>query len=295
MLHFDYVEPTSLEEAASALCARGIAGTIIAGGTDVLVQVKERKLAVDLLVSVAKIPGLRFIDHDAKRVNIGAMTTISEIETSGFLRRSVPILSDAVDEFGSVQTRNVATLGGNLCNASPAADGAPALLALNAEVTYRNGGEIKTRNLQQFFVSPGKTVLGRGDILTTIRFEKPRPRSGGAYLKLSARNGMDLPLLGIAVQLQVDQAGSRCEEVSVALGAAAPTPIRATGAEKILKGERLTEEILAHAADQASREARPRDDFRCSAEYRRAMIRNLLPEAIKRALSRIRQGTGVDA
>lgn len=295
MLHFDYIEPTTLEEAASALSAREVAGRIIAGGTDVLVQIKEQKLAVDLLVSLARIPGLRSIHHDEKWVNVGAMTTIREIETSDFIRQSVPILFDAVDQFGSVQTRNVATLGGNICNASPAADSVPALLALKAEVTYWNSGEMKRQNLHQFFVSPGKTILDRGDILASIRFEKPRPRSGGAYLKLSARNGMDLPLLSIAVQLQMDQNFSCCEDVAVALGAAAPTPIRATGAEKILKGERFTEEILAHAADRASQEARPRDDFRSSAEYRKAMIRNLLPEVVKRALSRIRQSTGKEA
>jgi len=292
MLHFDYIEPTTLEEAASALSAREVAGKIIAGGTDVVLQIKEEKLAVDLLVSLASIPGLRSIHHDEKWVTIGAMTTIRELETSGFIRQSAPILFDAADEFGSAQTRNVATLGGNICNASPAADSLPALLALKADVTYWNSGEMKRQDLHQFFMGSGKTILDRADILASIRFAKPHPRSAGAYLKFSSRNGMDLPLVSIGVQLQMDQYFSGCEDVTIALGAAAPTPMRATGAEKILKGERITEEILAYAADQASQEARPRDDFRASAGYRKAMIKNLLPVAINRALSRIRQNTG---
>ena len=293
MLRFDYIAPTTLEEAAAALSGREVAGRIIAGGTDVLVQIKEEKLAVDLLVSIAGIPGLRSIHRDEKWVTIGARTTIREIETSGYVRQSVPILSDAVDQFGSVQIRNVATLGGNICNASPAADTVPALLALKAQVAYWSPGEMNRRDLHQFFVSPGKTVLGRGDILASVRFEKPHPRTGGAYLRFTPRKGMDLPLVSIAVQLQMDQDFSCCEEVTIALGAAAPTPIRVTGTEEILKGERLTEEILAHAANQASQEARPRDDFRANAKYRQAMIRNLLPEVIKRAVSRSRQCTEI--
>ncbi len=287
MLHFDYVEPATLEEAASALSDHAVTARIIAGGTDVLVQIKQGKLAVDRLVSLTKIPGLRPIRCDADWVTIGAMTTIREIETSDFIRQSVPILFDAVERLGSVQIRNVATLGGNICNAAPSADTIPALLALKAEVIYWNSGQMKRHKLDEFFVGPGETVLNHGDIVTSIRFEKPHPRSAGAYLKFSRRKGMDLPLLGIAVHVQTDESLSRCEDVTIALGVAAPTPIRLMGVEKVLKGERITEKILAHAAVLASEEAKPRDSFRCSAAYRRAMIKNLLPEVINSALSRI--------
>lgn len=287
MLHFDYIEPTTLEEAARALSVDDLVGKIIAGGTDILVQLKGEKLAVDRLVSLSRIPGLRSIHHDGQWVNIGAMTTIREIETSDFIRQSVPILFDAVERLGSVQIRNVATLGGNICNAAPSADTIPALLALKAEVAYWSSNEIKKQTLREFFVGPGETVLNRGDIVTSIRFEKPRPRSAGAYLKFSRRKGMDLPLLGIAVHVQTDESLFRCEDVTIALGVAAPTPIRLMGVEKVLKGERITEKILAHAAELASEEAKPRDSFRCSAAYRRAMIKNLLPEVINSALSRI--------
>ena len=292
MLHFDYIEPTTLEEAASALSDHEVAGEIIAGGTDVLVQIKEEKLAVDRLVTLSKIPGLRMIHDDGQWINIGAMTTIRELETSDVIRKSVPVLFDAVKRLGSVQIRNVATVGGNICNAAPSADTIPALLALKAEVTYWSSNEMKTRKLREFFVGPGETVLKRGDILTSIRFEKPHPRSAGAYLKFSRRRGMDLPLLGIAVQLQMDEARSCCEDVTIALGVAAPTPIRVGGAEETLKGKRITEEILTRVSALASEEAKPRDSVRCSAEYRRAMINNLLPEVIKTALSRIPKNGG---
>ena len=292
MLHFDYIEPTTLEEAASALSDHEVAGEIIAGGTDVLVQIKEEKLAVDRLVTLSKIPGLRMIHDDGQWINIGAMTTIRELETSDVIRKSVPVLFDAVERLGSVQIRNVATLGGNICNAAPSADTIPALLALKAEATYWSSNEMKTRTLREFFVGPGETVLKRGDIVTAIRFGKPHPRSAGAYLKFSRRRGMDLPLLGIAVHLQMDEDRSRCEDVTIALGVAAPTPIRVKGAEEALKGKRVTEEILTRVSALASEEAKPRDSVRCSAEYRRAMINNLLPEVIKTALSRIPNNGG---
>lgn len=290
MLHFDYIEPNTLEEAGRILSAEGVAGKIIAGGTDILVQVKEEKITVDRLVSLEKIPGLRGIGCDEEWVNIGAMTTLSEMETSDLIRGSVPILADAVEQIGSVQIRNRATPGGNICNAAPSADTIPGLLALRAEVAYWRSPEIRRCDLRHFFVGPGKTILERGDILTQIRFKKPHPLSAGAYLKLARRKGMDLPLLGIAVQLQMDAGLTRCEEVSVALGLAAPTPIRATNAEGVLKGKRITEAIMARAAEEAWRQAKPRDSFRCSAEYRGAMIKSLLPEVIKSAVSRIGKG-----
>ena len=286
MLHFDYIEPATLEEAASAL-SQEAAGRIIAGGTDILVQIKEEKIAVDRLVSLARIPGLGSIGRDKGWINIGAMTTMSEIETSDLVRQSAPILFDAVERLGSVQIRNVATLGGNICNAAPSADTIPALLALKAEAIYWTPDGMKREKLEKFFPGPGRTILERWNILTSISFEEPHLRSSGAYLKFSRRKGMDLPLLGMAVQLQMDKALSCCEDVTIALGLAGPTPVRATGAEEILKGERMTEEVLAAAADRASQDAKPRDSFRCSADYRKAMIRNLLPGVVKSALSRV--------
>jgi aerobic carbon-monoxide dehydrogenase medium subunit len=289
MLHFDYIEPPTLEEAASVLSSQEIAAHIIAGGTDVLVQIREKKLAVERLVSLSKIPGLRSIDHNGEWISIGAMTTITDMEISPVIRKSVPVLLDAAERLGSVQIRNVATVGGNICNAAPSADTIPALLTLKADVMIWSSGHMRRQELREFFLAPGKTTLNRGDIVTSIRFQKPHPLSAGAYLKFSRRKGMDLPLLGIAVQVQTDESFSRCEDVAVALGVAAPTPVRLTAVEKVLKGEKITEKILTHAAEVASQEAKPRDSFRSSAAYRRAMIRNLLPDVIKTALSRIPQ------
>jgi xanthine dehydrogenase FAD-binding subunit len=166
------------------------------------------------------------------------------------------------------------------------------LLALKAKVTcWRPGGK-KQHGLGEFFRGPGRTLLGLQEILTEISFEKPHLRSAGAYLKLSRRKGMDLPLLGIAVQIQVDETHSFCEDVGIGLGVAAPTPIRLRRSEEILKGQRITEKILALAADLASQETQPRDSFRCNAEYRREMIKNLLPTVIRTAVSRIGKSMG---
>ena len=287
MIRFDYTEPQTIEEAALLLSSEGLRSRIIAGGTDILVKIHDRAVAVDRLISLSKIPGLRFISSDAAEIGFGAMTTLGELERSSLVQRSLPVLFDAVKDLGSVQIRNVATLGGNVCNAAPSADTLPPLLALKAEVTTWSTGGVKRRGLDEFFVGPGKTLLKQGEILQDIRLKPPPPRSSGFYLKLSRRRGMDIPLLGIAVQIQMDEHFSGCEDVSISMGVAAPTPIRARAAEDLLKGEKVTDRLLEAAGDLACKEAKPRDSFRCSGEYRRAMIKTLLPEVIKKAVSRI--------
>jgi len=290
MLHFDYIEPKTIHEAATFLSSREVRGKILAGGTDVLIQIRDRELTVDRLVSLSKIPGLSFLHSEGEEIGIGAMTTLGGLERSGFIKQSLPVLFDAVEQLGSVQIRNVATLGGNICNAAPSADTIPPLLVLRAQVTYWNAGKTRSVDLSEFFVAPGETILGPGDILMDIRFKRPQPQSSGAYLKFSRRKGMDIPLLGIAVQLQMDENLSFCQDVTIALGVAAPTPIRAKHAEEALRGEKVTDKVLEQVAGLACREARPRDSFRCTAEYRKAMIRALLPAVVRAAFSRIREG-----
>ena len=286
MFRFDYLEPRTLEEAASLLFPEDRESRIIAGGTDILVKIHDGKVRVDRLISLSRIPGLCFIDAPEDQIRIGAMTTLGALERSAPVQQFLPVLYDGLKDLGSVQIRNVATVGGNLCNAVPSADTIPPLLALGAEVSYWSG-QVKKRPLKEFFVGPGETLLGRGDILLDICLKRPPPRASGFYLKLSRRKGMDIPLLGVAVQLKVSENGSTCEDISIALGVAGPTPIRAERAEVLLKGERLTDELLRFAGEVASQDAKPRDSFRCNAEYRRAMIKALLPEVVKKALLRI--------
>ena len=287
MIRFEYTEPQTIEEAALLLSSEGLKNRIIAGGTDILVKIHDRVVAVDRLISLAKIPGLCFIDSTEDQVRVGAMTRLAALERSALVQQSLPVLYDGVKDLGSVQIRNVATVGGNICNAVPSADTIPPLLALGAEVSYWSSGQVKTRPLSEFFVGPGETLLGRGDILVDVRFKRPPLRASGYYLKLSRRKGMDIPLLGIAVQVKVSGNGSFCEDIRIALGVAGPTPLRAERAEGLLRGERLTDELLRLAGEVASQDAKPRDSFRCNAEYRRAMIKTLLPEVVKRALLRI--------
>jgi len=287
MKRFDFMEPETLEEASLLLSDQKAECKIIAGGTDVIVRIKEKKLAMDRLVSLSKIKSLRYIRSEKQGVDIGAMSTMTDLENSELIKTCFPVLFDAMGKIGSVQIRNVATLGGNLCNAAPSADTAPPLLALDAEVRIWRSGVVKTQKLEEFFVGPSLTVLGSEDILTGIHIKRKDMPSSGAYLKFSRRKGMDIPLLGIAVQVSLDESCSFFEDVGIALGVAAPTPARMRQAEYSMKGEKITDKLLDHAADLACKQASPRDSMRCSSDYRMAMIRTLLPGVIKTAVSRI--------
>ncbi len=274
MKRFTYLVPKTLDEAVSLRQSHGDGAMYVAGGTDVVVKVKSGKIAPDYLISLKRIAGqgqLR-VDQDTGELHIGALVTHRTLEKSPMIQRRYPIIHDAVQNIGSLQIRNVATIGGNLVNAVPSADGAIPLIALDARVRIYGAAGAREVDLIHFFEGPGQTVLAHDEILTEIVIPKQPARTGGAYRKFGRRAAMELPLIGVGVQLSLEEGSNRCTKARVSLGVAAPTPIRTLSAERYLVGKEITEESLSEAGNLAAEESRVRDSVRGSAWYRREMV-----------------------
>jgi CO/xanthine dehydrogenase FAD-binding subunit len=261
---------------------------LYAGGTDLLILMRDGFVTPQYIVDIKEIPGLRDISfEETAGLTIGAVATLNAVAHSPIVREKFGLLAEAAETVGSYQVRNRATIGGNICNASPAADTAPALLVLGAMAWVFGGGEEKAVPLDTFFTGPGQTVLGLGDILTSIQVPLPPPGSAYRYLKLGRVRAADLALAGVAV-LGFPQAGNPSGyRFRIALGAVAPTSIRAPEAEAVL-AESVDDEAVEEAAVAAMRTAKPISDVRASAEYRLAMVQALTRQGIKEVLKDLR-------
>lgn len=284
---FDYYLPATVSEAIRTLNVLGTGGKILAGGTDVLVAMKEKGLRPRALVDIKGLAGLRGISQTADgSVVIGALTTLHEIETSAELQGRFSGLAEAAGLVGSYQVRNRATLGGNLCNASPSADSAPALIAYGAFARIVGFEGERRLLLEDFFAGPGKTVLSADEILTAVELPSPPERSACAYVKYGPRAAMDIAVVGAGVLIGLDAKGV-CQSARIVLAAVGPTPLRAKSAEDRLTGRYVDEAIVGSVAKLAAREARPIDDIRASAAYRSDMIEEFTARAIKAALAKL--------
>ena len=284
MRPFEYFEPSTLPEAVSLLERFNGRACILAGGTDLLVEIKERIRLPDHVINIKKVPGLNHLTYDPDGgLKIGSLATLREVERSSVVIEKYAGLYQAARELGSIQVRNRATVAGNICRASPSADTLPPLIADNATIdTYGPNGE-RTIPMDNFFTGPGKTVLSSGEILTQITVPSPPPNTGKVYLKLGRRAAMELATVGVAVTLTLDQ--DRCRSIGIVLASVAPTPLRATEAEEILVGEPLSEDIMEKAAQAARDQCRPISDVRGSADYRREMVRVLTRRALRMAMA----------
>jgi carbon-monoxide dehydrogenase medium subunit len=228
------------------------------------------------------------VNPDTGELHIGAFVTHRALETSSLIRLQYPIIHDAVQHIGSVQIRNVATIGGNLVNAVPSADGAIPLITLDARVKIYGAAGEREVDLIRFFEGPGQTVLERGEILTEIIVPKQPGRTGSAYQKFGRRAAMELPLIGVGVLLSVEEGANKCTKARVSLGVAAPTPIRTLSAEQYLVGKEITEETLSEAGRLAAEESRVRDSIRGVAWYRREMVSVFVRRMGMKCLERIK-------
>ncbi len=289
MHHFQYLIPHSVDEAISLVESHRTRARYIAGGTDMIVKIKEGKAAPDYLVSLKHIPDLErlTLDRETGELHIGALTTHRTLETSDMIRRRYPIIHDAVSCIGSVQIRNVATIGGNIVNAVPSADGTIPLIALDAKIRIVGPKGEREEELQHFFLGPGQNILEEGEILTTFIIPPLLPRTGSAYIKLSRREAMELPILGVGVLISLNDDLKTCARARISLGVAAPTPIRALSAERFLKGKVLDDAVLDEAGQIASEESRVRDSVRGVAWYRREMVQVLVKRMGRLSLERI--------
>jgi carbon-monoxide dehydrogenase medium subunit len=284
---FEYCEPTTIEEACNLLLKYGDGARVFAGGTDLLVKMKHRQVVPRYLVSIKKIPNLDYIRYDGAILRIGGLATVQSIKESLPVRQRFQALNQAAGLLSTPQVRNLATIGGNLCNASPAADTAPALIASEAKVTITGKGGTRTVAVEDFFVGPGMSVLQPGEILTEIQIANLPRGTGGVYLKHGKRLS-DIAVVGVGVVITLD--GEVCKDIKIALASVAPIPMRAKNAEKVLKGQTVTGELIKKASLMALEEARPIDDYRAYAEHRRGMTGVLVEEAIGHAIKQIKLG-----
>jgi carbon-monoxide dehydrogenase medium subunit len=278
-----------LGHAAELTPGLAVRASILAGGTDLLVEMKDQRKTPEYLVDLKQIEGLDYLTYDDTcGLRIGALATVQSVGTSPAVAQHYAGLAEAAGSLGSVQVRNRATVAGNICRASPSADTLPPLIAGDATVTIFGPAGTRIAGLADFFTGPGWTVLSPGEILVEISVPAPLPNTGTVYLKHGRRAAMELATVGVAVALTL--AGPVCARARIVLGAVAPTPIRARLAEAALQGRTVDETAIEEADQAAMHEARPISDVRSSAGYRQEMVEVLTRRAIRAALARATQG-----
>jgi len=287
MRPFQYLSPGNLSEAISLLAKYREEAKVIAGGTDLVVQMRRGVIKPKFVVDITGIPGLDYIRYDdTQGLRIGALTTIRVLEKSADLWQRYPIISQAACKLGSAAIRNVATVGGNLCNAMPIADTAQALLALSAKVRTLGPEGERVVPLEDFFTGVGKTSLKIGELLVEIQVPVPLPNTRGLYLKHLTRGSIDLPIVNVAVLVTLEPEDKVCKDIKIVLGSVASTPIRARKAEEIMRGKRIDDALIHRTAQVASDEAHPRPgSIRASVEYKREMVKVFTRQLIQEIVS----------
>lgn len=283
MRRFDYFRPQSLKEALQF--KKTIADAkFISGGTDLMVQIKNRELQPPALISLRSIPKLAFIEVNGG-ARIGALATISDIIQHPELCHNYPLLVEAAKNLGSVQIRNVATIGGNLCNCSPSADMALPLLVLEAKVRLQTSKASRDIPLNEFFIGPGESCLTLSEILTGILLNSPQQGAKATFLK-KGRVKMDLAIASLAVLLEME--GERCRKARIAAGSVAPMPLRLYKVEELLEGATISKELVAEAQQLAAESVSPVTDVRATEEYRRQIVGVYVKRGLEKVLARSR-------
>jgi carbon-monoxide dehydrogenase medium subunit len=290
MNRFEYLEARTLPEAMAWL-GQDEGTRIVAGATDFLVRWRQGLWKPRSVLNIKCIPGLDSVRYSPETgLSLGALVTIRTLELHPLIQEHYPALSQAAATFAGVQIRNLATVGGNICNASPAGDTLPALMAYGAECRLIGRDGERLVPLESFFLGPGRTILQRAELLVELQLP-PRPFNTGAlYIKHSPRSAMDISAVGVASVVTLEGRDGVCREVRIALGAVAPTVMRAKSAEVILRGQRLDAALIQQAARAAMEDARPIDDIRGTARHRRAIVEALIGRTLRSAIQ-MAQGT----
>lgn len=281
---FEYFEPRTVEEVVRILFMYGGEAKVLAGGVDLVPKMRKRQIQPKCLVSIQRIPGIDYIEGDgAEGLRIGALTSLRSIELSPAIQKDYELLHEAIHQIASIQVKNMGTAVGNLCVATPASDIALPLLVLGAKLRIVGLTQERTAPIEKFFIGVGQTVLQPSEIVTEVLLPSPPAATGGAFLKL-VRTATDVAKVNVAVTVTVTD--GICQDVKIALGSVAPTPIRANKAEEALKGKKLDQETIAEAAETAAEETKPIDDIRSTAEYRKEVTKVLVRRAIEKASKR---------
>jgi carbon-monoxide dehydrogenase medium subunit len=287
----DYAAPSTVAEATTLFAQKGERARALAGGTDIIVQVRENRRDLDLLIDLKNIPEVNELSFDpAKGLRLGAAVPCYRVYEDAKIAKAYPALNDAASLIGGIQIQSRASVGGNLCNASPAADTIPALIAHEAVAVIAGSKGTRELPVEQFCTGPGRNALQPGEFLVRLVLPSPKARSGSAYLRFIPRNEMDIAVVGVGVALTFDDAKSRCMSARIALGAVAPTPLLVSDAGAALVGSSLAEGDIEMAVTVARAAAKPISDMRGDADYRRHLVGVLVKRAIRTAMERAKGG-----
>ncbi len=285
MIRFDYLEPESLQEACALLDQHGDDARLIAGGTALIIWMRQRLLNPKVVISLQKIPNLSYIRFDkADGLRIAAAACHRDIELASEVRQYYPLLHETFRKVAQPRIRNMGTIGGNLCQGDPLTDPGVSLIALDAEVILAGSKGKRTLPLEEFFVDYYETALQAGEILTEVHVPPPKKAIRWAHIKFTPRSLEDFATVGVALAIETED--NLCRDIRLALNSAGPKIFRAKKAEEIIRGQRLTEKLVAETAEAASAEADPIEDVRGSAEYKREMVKVMVRRAINQALER---------
>lgn len=281
---FEYYEPASLDEAVQILAAAGDGARVLAGGTDLIVDMKTGRMRPSTVVNLKRIPRLAGVDDDAGGTRIGALAKVPVVEASPLVRQRHPALAQAASILASPPVRALATIGGNVGRASPASDLGPAVIVHGARAAIEGVGGAREEAVEDLYVGPGVTSLAWSDIITSLVLPEPPPRFGSAHVKLGKRgSGTDIALAGVSASVVIGD-GGEILDCRVALASLGPIPFRALGTESLLRSEVPTEALLTAAAEAASGEAKPIGDMRARASYRTTLARVLTLRALRGAM-----------
>jgi carbon-monoxide dehydrogenase medium subunit len=286
---FEYHEPGRLADAVALAARFGAEGSFLAGGTDLIVHIERGRAAPRHVIGLGRVPGLSDIASNGQ-VHLGARVTHRSIERSPVFAGALRCLVEGAEVIGGHQVRNVGTVGGNLANASPAADLAPCLLAVDGAVMLLGPDGERLLPVEQFLLGPNQTARRPDELLTRVTCPSPPPDTATAFLKAGRRRAMEISVACVAARLTLDAARERCLEARVALGAVAPTAIRAHAAERALEGQSVGPDVFRRAAEAAQAASSPIDDVRASAAFRRHLVGVLVRRALERCVERVRLG-----
>ncbi len=288
MSRFDYHQPESLADAVDLAARFGGQASFLAGGTDLIVQIERGRVAPRHVIGLGRVPGLAGIEVNG-RITLGARVTHRAIEQTPALAGPLRCLVEGAEVIGGHQVRNVATIGGNLVNASPAADLVPCLLALDGVVTLVGPGGEREVPIERFLLGPNRTARRPDELVTRVDLPALPPRAATAFLKAGRRRAMEISVVCVAARLDLDATLERCLEARVVLGAVAPTAVRAHAAERLLEGQPVGGEAFRRAAEAAQEACRPIDDVRASAGFRQHLVGVLVRRALDRCVERARR------
>ncbi len=294
MQAIDFVAPTSVDEAISALAAGSGMARPLSGGTDLIAQLQEGRLALDTVVDLKRIPELMAISINSDGLTLGASVSCHSINNSQAIRDAYPALIDSTHLIGGTQIQGRASLGGNLCNSSPAADSIPNLIAHSVTCHIAGPSGRRTVPVEEFCTAPGRNVLENGEFLVALEFPAPPANFGAAYLRFIPRNEMDIAVVGAGASVVLSDDGSTIQSARVSIGAVAPTPLFVQEAGDALAGQPVSEETLAKAADLARDAARPISDMRGTIPQRKHLSGVLTQRALRIAIDRARGTKTVD-